>query len=149
MKLRTISVATIALVSGLLLSNSHVGRVYADDQHDRACSTKTLHGSYGFYRSGTTSTCPLTAVGIVFYDGNGNNTATQTISRNGVFTLDQTTVGQYEVDADCTGRGFLNGVQISRTVIVDGGNEFYLLSMVAGNAVFGVAKKIHSSDDDR
>jgi len=149
MKLRTISVAAIALVSGLLLSNSHVGRVDADDRDERACSTKTLHGSYGLYRSGTTSTGPLTAVGIGFYDGNGNVTATQTISRNGVFTLDQTTVGQYEVDADCTGRGFLNGVQISRTVIVDGGNEFYLLSMVAGNAVFGVAKKIHSSDDDR
>ena len=147
MKLRTISAAAIALVSGLLLSNSHVSRVYADE---KACSTKTLHGSYGFYRSGTTtSTGPLTAVGIGFYDGNGNVTATQTISRNGVFTLDQTTVGQYEVDADCTGRGFLNGVQISRTVIVDGGNEVYLLSMVAGNAVFGVAKKIRSFDDDR
>ena len=145
MKLRKISAAAIALVSGLLLSNSHVGRVHADE---KACSTKTLHGSYGFYRSGTTSTGPLTAVGFVFYDGNGNNTATQTISRNGVFTLDQTTVGQYEVDADCTGRGFLNGVQISRTVIVNGGTEVYLLSMVAGNAVFGVAKKIHSSDDD-
>jgi len=145
MKLRKISAAAIALVSGLLLSNSHVGRVHADE---KACSTKTLHGSYGFYRSGTTSTGPLTAVGFVFYDGNGNNTATQTISRNGVFTLDQTTVGQYEVDADCTGRGFQNGVQISRTVIVNGGTEVYLLSMVAGNAVFGVAKKIHSSDDD-
>lgn len=146
MKLRTTSAAAIALVSGLLFSNSHVGRVHADE---KACSTKTLQGYYGFYRSGTTSTGPLTAVGLGFYDGNGNNTATQTISRNGVFTLDQTTVGQYEVDPDCTGRGFLNGVQISRTVIVDGGNEVYLLSMVAGNAVFGVAKKIHSSDDDR
>ena len=146
MKLRTISVAAIAVVSGLLLSNSHVGRVHADE---KACSTKTLHGYYGFYRSGTTSTGPLTAVGLGFYDGNGNVTATQTISRNGVFTLDQTTVGQYEVDADCTGRGFQNGVQISRTVIVDGGKEFYLLSMVAGNAVYGVAKKLHSSDDDR
>ena len=80
MKLRTISAAAIALVSGLLLSNSHIGRVHADE---KACSTKTLHGSYGFYRSGTTtSTGPLTAVGIGFYDGNGNVTATQTISRN-------------------------------------------------------------------
>ena len=93
MKLREISAAAIALMSGLLLSNSHVGRVHADE---KVCSTKTLNGSYGFYRSGTTSTGPLTAVGFVFYDGNGNNTATQTISRNGVFTLDQTTVGQYE-----------------------------------------------------
>ena len=147
MKLRTMSAAAIALVSGSLFNNSYIGRVHADE---KACSTKTLHGSYGFYRSGTTtSTGPLTAVGIVFYDGNGNNTATQTISRNGVFTLDQTTVGQYEVDADCTGRGFQNGVQISRTVIVDGGNEVYMLSMVAGNTVFGVAKKIHNSDGDR
>src|SRR2546426_12482639 len=117
MKLRTIAAAAIAVVSGLLLSNAHVGRVHADDRDERACSTKTLHGFYGLYRSGTTSTGPLTAVGIVFYDGNGNNTATQTISRNGVFTLDQTTLGQYEVDADCTGRRFQNGVYNSRQLI--------------------------------
>lgn len=150
MKLRTISVAAIALVIGLLLSNSHVGRVHADDRDERACSNKTLNGHYGFYRSGTTtSTGPLAAVGIAVYDGNGNNISTQTISRNGVFTLGQPTPGQYEVDADCTGRGFQNGVQISRIIIVDGGKEIYLLSMVAGNTVYGVAKKLNRSDDDR
>ena len=83
MKLRKTSAAAIAFLSGLLLTNSHIGRVHADE---KGCSTKTLQGFYGFYRSGTTtSTGPLTAVGIGFYDGNGNVTATQTISRNGVF----------------------------------------------------------------
>ena len=58
MKLKQVK-AAIAVVSGLLLGNSHVDRVHADK---KACSTKTLHGSYGLYRSGTTSIGPLTAV---------------------------------------------------------------------------------------
>jgi hypothetical protein len=148
MKVRTISILSIALVIGLLLSNSGMGRVKADDRHDRVCSNKTLNGPYGFYRAGHTSAGTLAAVGIVIYDGNGNNTATQSISRDGVFTLDQTTFGQYEVAPDCTGRGFLNGVEISRTVIVDGGREIYLFSENTGNAVYGVAKKIRAGNNE-
>ena len=59
MKLRMSSVVVVALARGLLLVSSHFQRVHADDQHERACSNKTLNGSYGSYRTGTTSTGPL------------------------------------------------------------------------------------------
>ena len=59
MKLKIRSIFTLALATGLLLSTSTVPRVHADDQHEKACSNKTLNGSYGSYRTGTTSTGPL------------------------------------------------------------------------------------------
>jgi hypothetical protein len=149
MKLRMISVVVVALASGLLLASSHFQGVHADDRHERACSNKTLNGSYGSYRTGTTSTGPLAAQGILFFDGNGNASGSQNISRNGVFIFDNPISGPYEVAADCTAKFFTDtGVEVARVVIVDGGKEFYLFSETAGNAVYGVAKKIHTDDDD-
>jgi len=152
MKPRMISVAAVALASGLLLSNSHIVGVRADDRHERACSNKTLKGSYGFYRTGNASMGmnpgPLTAVGILFLDGEGNAFARQSISRNGDFRFDVEFPSTYEVAEDCTGKGFNNGVEFTRMVIVDGGKEFYMLSETAGNAIYGVAKKIHTLEHD-
>ena len=82
MKLKIRSIFTLALATGLLLSTSTVPRAHADDQHQKACSNKTLNGSYGFYRNGTTSTGPLAALGILFFDGNGSVSGSQNISRN-------------------------------------------------------------------
>jgi hypothetical protein len=148
MKPRKISLAAIALASGLLLNSSHIQRVHADDRHERACSNKTLKGSYGSYRTGSTSTGPLAAVGILFFDGNGNVSGSQSISRNGVFTFDAAISGLYEVAADCTARFLTDtGDEVARVHIVDGGKEFYEFSETAGNAVYGVGKKIHTDDD--
>ena len=88
MKLRMSAVVMAALASGFLLASSHFQGVHADDRHERACSNKTLNGSYGSYRTGTTSTGPLAAQGILFFDGNGTVSGSQSISRNGVFTFD-------------------------------------------------------------
>jgi hypothetical protein len=150
MKLKIRSLSTFALATGLLLSTSQIQPVHADDQHERACSNKTLKGSYGSYRTGSTSTGPLAAVGILFFDGNGNVSGSQSISRNGVFTFDAAISGLYEVAADCTARFLTDtGDEVARVHIVDGGKEFYELSETSGNAVYGVAKKIHTDDDDR
>jgi hypothetical protein len=149
MKLKMRSLLTLALATGLLLTTSNTHRVHADDQNGKACSNKTLNGSYGFYRTGTTSTGPLVALGILFFDGNGNNFGSQSISRNGVFTFDVAIPpSPYEVAPDCTAK-FVSatGVEVARVLIVDGGNEFFLFSESAGNAIYGVAKKIHPSDD--
>jgi len=148
MKLKIRSLSTFALATGLLLSSSQIQPVHADDHHARACSNKTLHGSFGFYRSGSTSTGPLAAVGIINFDGNGNSSGTQNTSKNGVFTFDVAVSGPYEVATDCTGKLFLDtGIEVARVVVVDGGNEIYLFSESAGNAVYGVAKKIHTDED--
>jgi hypothetical protein len=149
MKLKIRSLSTFALATGLLLSTSQIQPVHADDQHERACSNKTLNGSYGNYRTGTTSAGPLAAVGFLFFDGNGNVSGSQSISRNGVFTFDAAISGPYEVAADCTAKFLTDtGDEVARVLIVDGGNEFYELSETLGNAVYGVGKKIHSADDN-
>jgi hypothetical protein len=149
MKLKIRSLSTFALATGLLLSTSQIQPVHADDQHERACSNKTLKGSYGNYRTGSTSTGPLAAVGILFFDGNGTLSGSQSISRNGVFTFDvPIPPSPYEVAADCTARFLTDtGDEVARVLIVDGGKEFYELSETSGNAVYGVAKKIHTDDD--
>lgn len=149
MKLKMRSLLTFALATGLLLTTSNTHRVHADDQNGKACSNKTLNGSYGTYRTGSTSTGPLAALGILFFDGNGNASGRQNISRNGVFIFDNPISGPYEVAADCTAKFFTDtGVEVARVVIVDGGNEIFLFSETAGNAVYGVGKKIHTADDD-
>jgi hypothetical protein len=138
----------VGLAPGLLLNLSQLPQVHADDQHERACSNKTLNGSYGSYRTGSTSTGPLASLGILFFDGNGNASGSQNISKNGVFTFDNPISGTYEVAPDCTARFFTDtGVEVARVVIVDGGNEIFLFSETAGNAVYGVGKKIHPDDD--
>jgi hypothetical protein len=149
MKKIKLSVAIVGLATGLLLGTSLIARVHADDQHEKACSNKTLNGPYGIYRTGSTSVGPLAALGIVIFDGNGGSGGSQSISRNGVFTFDIPISGPYEINADCTGKLFLpNGAETGRIVIVDGGKGFYIFSEAAGNAVYGVGRKIGAPDDD-
>jgi len=163
MKLRTNSMAVVALMSGLVLNVSHgagdwasiVPNVHAADLTAiKTCSNATLNGSYGFYRTGTIplpdgSRGSLAAVGIQFFDGNGNMTATQSISRNGVFTFDGVASGSYEVAEDCTGKGFTDsGVEFVRFVIIDGGEGLYGLSETSGNAVYEIGTRIHRPERD-
>jgi hypothetical protein len=120
--------------------------VRADDrQPARVCSNATLNGSYGFYRTGTTQAGPLAAIGILFFDGKGNSSVIQSISRNGQFEFDVTFPGLYEVAADCTGKGLTaGGDEIARLVVVDNGKSFYIFSESPGNAIYGVGTKIHT-----
>ena len=149
MKRWKFSVAIVGLATGLLLTTSNIPPVHADGRRERACSEKTLKGSYGFYRNGTTSTGPLAALGILVFDGNGSVSGSQSISRNGVFTFDvEILPGPYEVAADCTAKFLTDtGIEVARVVIVDGGNEIFLFSESSGNAVYGVGKKIHPAND--
>ena len=147
--------AVIAFVVGMLFlilpsHNRHssvMRRVHAEE----GCSVATLNGTYGFYRTGTTSVGPLASVGIATYDGNGTTTTRQTIRKNGVTTQDlftgPTQVASYEVDPDCAGR-LLNpdGSAFSHFVVVDGGKEFFGLSLSPGNSVNVVWKKINKED---
>ena len=134
-----------------------VPKAYADDDHgapsaeeqaeSAVCSVATLNGAYGFFRTGATAVGPLAAVGIATFDGKGTGTARQTIRKNGVTTSELFTnpavESPYEVDSDCAAR-FLNpdGSVFAHAVIVDGGNELFILSLSNGNSVYGVMKKI-------
>jgi hypothetical protein len=146
-------VAWLAVVSTcLFIDGSALARdAAAKDEHgDKGCTSASLHGSYGFYRTGSTSAGPLAALGSLTFDGKGNLTGSQSVSRNGVFTFDLPIVGPYVVNEDCTGK-FLapDGVtEVARVVVTDRGSGFYIMSESAGNAVYGVGRRISTPDED-
>jgi hypothetical protein len=123
----------------------------AKDVHrDRACTNASLRGAYGFYRTGSTTAGPLAALGSLTFDGKGNLTGSQSISRNGAFTFDVPIDGPYVVNEDCSGK-FLapDGVtEVARVVVTERGSGFYIMSESAGNAVYGVGRKISVPEDD-
>jgi len=133
-----------------------VTSLHAQEQENppaKACSVASLKGAYGFFRTGTTSAGPLAAVGIATFDGTGAvGTARQTIRKNGVTVNDLFTdpaiAGPYEVDPDCAAR-FLNpdGSVFAHAVVVDAGDELFILSLSDANSVYGVMKKIDSGRD--
>lgn len=106
------------------------------------CSNAGLVGAYGFYRTGSTGAGPFAAVGLVTYDGAGNWTATQTMSRGGVFIRDATSAGQYQVSADCSGKLFSDGQEVARFALADRGRQLFTLSTTLGETVWGVEKKV-------
>ena len=133
-----------------------VAAVHAQEQEtpqNRACSVASLKGAYGFFRTGTTSAGPLAAVGIATFDGTGAvSTARQTIRKNGITTqdlfADSALTGPYEVDPDCAARFVMpDGSVFAHAVVVDGGNELFILSLSDANDVYGVMKKISSRRD--
>lgn len=128
-----------------------ISKVHAQEA-DGSCSVATLNGAYGFFRTGTVPAGPVVGVGIATYDGNGNSTGRQTTRRNGVTASDLFTTpaapGTYEIDPDCAFRGFNpDGSVFVHGVVVDGGNEIFILSQTDANTVYGVMKKIHPHSD--
>jgi hypothetical protein len=134
------------IAAGLLLLASPLAQ--AADKGDRPCSVATLKGTFGIYRTGTIDfgAGGLAAVGILSFDGKGNGTVLQNISRNGDYYFDVDGTFNFEVNADCTGTFLSNGEEFSRMVVIDDGKGFYIFSESEGNAVHGVGTKIHSSD---
>lgn len=127
----------------LLLLTAPAAR--GDDDHKHApCSNATLKGTFGFYRTGTVDEGAggLAAVGILGFDGKGNATVDQSISRNGDYSYDVDGTFTYQLDSDCTGTGYLDGTEFVRIVVVDGGKGLYMFSESVGNAVHGVGTKI-------
>ncbi len=150
-------IAASLLLIGLAFRGERSGivpKVHAQaNEENRGCTNASLNGAYGFFRVGTVPAGPLAAVGLGTFDGTGADfTARQTIRRNGVTTRDLFTDpplgGPYEVDPDCAGR-LLNadGSVIGHVVVVDGGNELFIISLSPGNTVTGVMKKINSHRD--
>lgn len=111
------------------------------------CTNASLAGTFGFYRTGTIKhgVGGLAAVGILSFDGNGNATVNQSISRNGDYSYDNDGTFTYVVNADCTGTFLSGGQEFSRFVVVDSGRGIYMFSESDGNAVHGVGTKINTN----
>src|SRR4029077_18997598 len=95
--------SSTAAASRINPSAPHFG-LSADAEHDEqtGCTLASLTGSYGVQRLGFTTQGRLTAVGITTFDGLGNSLSTETISRNGVVSVAQSS-SAYTVAPDCTG----------------------------------------------
>jgi hypothetical protein len=130
-----------------------VASVHAQGLKDsEACSVATLNGAYGSFRTGITSAGPLAAVGIATFDGKGSSTARQTIRKSGITVSDLFTdpalIAPYEVDSDCAGKVFNpDGTAFAHFVVVDGGNELFILSLSDANDVYGVMRRIGGHQD--
>ena len=146
-----ISIAAVAVGFASALFLSVV--LFAPDARaaSKGCSNASLNGSFGFYRTGSTSAGPLAALGILQFDGKGNVSGSQSISRNGAFQFDIVILpAPYIVNEDCTGKFVApdGTTEIARIVVTDRGAGLYLFSESAGNAVYGVGRKIDVSDAD-
>jgi len=137
MKLMIASLTIFAITLGIL------GFVFADSNGvSEGCSNATLVGSYGFYRTGFTPDGPLSAAGIIFYDGNGHSKVRQRISRNG--HIEHVTASyEYKIAPDCTSKTFSDGQEIANGVIVDNGNKLFFVGVTEGNTIYGVIEKIN------
>jgi hypothetical protein len=98
------------------------------------CTTASLEGAYGLQRMGRTSAGPVTAVGIITFDGQGNSTGSQTVSRSGLFSESQFSA-PYTVNPDCTGTLTMSGPIVERLLIVHGGSEVLGMSVTPGTNV--------------
>jgi hypothetical protein len=130
----------IALLTIVFLILCCFGFAFADA--NAGCSNATLVGSYGFYRTGFTPDGPLSAVGIIFYDGNGHSKVRQRISRNG--HIEHTTASyEYKVAPDCTTKTFSDGGEIANGVITNNGKKIFFVGVTEGNTIYGVIEKIN------
>jgi hypothetical protein len=116
------------------------GLVYADTK--AGCSNATLVGAYGFYRTGFTPDGPLSAVGMVFYDGKGHSKVRQRISRNGHIQHSSASY-EYKVASDCSTKTFSDGEEIANGVVTNNGNKVFFVGVTEGNTIYGVVEKIN------
>lgn len=115
----------------------------------RRCSARTLKGAYGIKFEGQKlNGGPLASVSRITFDGEGHFT-TNEIGRFNGNLIQRTFTGPYMVNEDCT--GFLD---FSSTItdppheahgdfiIVDGGQEFFVVDNEDGWAANGVGKRL-------
>ena len=107
---------------------------------ERVCTNAGLEGAYGFYRTGTTGAGPYAAVGLATYDGVGRWSTTQTVNRASF--PQETSAGEYQVNADCSGKLFVGGQEVARFALTDKGKQLFTLSVIPGETVRGVEKKV-------
>ena len=144
MKRKTMSSKWMFGLGSALLIGAMSLATNAQAEH-KGCSVASLNGSFGFYRTGSTSAGPLAALGMFTFDGKGTVSGSQSISRNGTFQYDVVIApAPYMVNADCSGKLVAPDrvTEIGRLVVTDDGNGLYILSESNGNAVYGVGRKV-------
>ena len=89
---------------------------------DKACSTASLQGAFGYTVTGFSSTGPFAAVGRLVFNGSGMVTTTRTLSNAGTVVQGDSGSGTYMLGADCTGSFTINASglgQLRVDIVVD------------------------------
>ena len=141
MKRINIAIQLLAL-SGLLAT------AVAPLQATQLCSKSTIRGVYGSILTGTVpGVGPFTTVAVVTFDGIGGWSYTESGSFNGIPIPKQTRTGSYTVATNCSGSSSDSGGATQDFVIVNGGQEIFMVGTGPG-AVFTITmKKLSGSDD--
>ena len=115
----------------------------------QTCSTKTLKGSYGIRFEGSKLGAGLyVSVSRVTFDGQGQFTVSE-IGRSNGSLVERTFTGPYVVNGDCTGYLDYSSTLTNpphqahgNFVIVDQGQEFFVIDNEDGWEASGVGKRI-------
>ena len=109
-----------------------------------ACSARTLNGTYALTFSGFTTRGPVPAAinnftpvaggGLVTFDGNGNVSASETVSVGGLISP-VNVPGTYTVNSDCTGTFITTPNAQLNLVILRNGKEIQAVNTVPGNVI--------------
>ena len=138
------------LIHSMLAEKSinFVSSAQAQDQGTRRCSTRTLKGVYGIKFEGQKiGFGPFVSVSRVVFDGEGHFT-TNEIGRFNGDPIQRSFTGPYVVNDDCTGSmDFSSNLSNppheahGDMVIVNNGQEFFIVDNEEGWAASGVGKK--------
>ena len=147
MKIR-VAIGTLLAIAALIalratFPGSTLPKVHAQEEVLQVCSATTLNGRYGVtFRGFTTNAAvpasitafvPIIGGGLVTFDGNGNLTASETVSLGGLI-LPVNVPGTYTVNSDCTGSLTTSRAHLN-LVIVRNGREILAVNTDHGNAV--------------
>jgi len=106
----------------------------------------TLRGTYMSHGTGTlVGLGPVSAVGTITYDGNGNLINPFTASVNGVIFRGVTQTGTYTVNPDCTGTVVQGGSHYDFVVVPDASTVFWI-ETDAGTVVTGTAVRLRPDE---
>jgi hypothetical protein len=118
-------------------------KVHAQEEARKVCGVDTLEGTYGLTFSGLftrgaipapiNAFGPVAGNGLVIFDGDGNLSASETVSVGGVVNPVNTT-GTYTVNSDCTGT-FTTPHAHLNLVILRNGREILAVNTDPGNVV--------------
>src|SRR6266550_4089890 len=148
MKTKVVLTALIAGAAIIGMGAAYPGgtlpKVHADEEFLHACSDATLNGTYALTFSGFTTRGPVPAAinnftpvaggGLVTFDGNGNLSASETVSVGGLISP-VNVPGTYTVDSDCTGTFITTPNAHLNLVILRNGKEILAVNTVPGNVI--------------
>jgi hypothetical protein len=147
MKIR-VAIGTLVAVAALValratFPGGTLPKVHAQEDTPQPCSVATLNGRYGLTFSGfgtngavpapITAFIPAAGEGLVTFDGNGNLSASETVS-NGGLIFPVNVPGTYTVNSDCTG-SFTTSHAHLNLVIVRNGREILAVNTDPGRVV--------------